>query len=246
MQYDGVSTGEANAYTRGFALLSSWNTNQNDAKYVGWMFGGVNGNASTSKEEAQRNETDSEIKTKVEEWYKTNIIDTGYSKYVADSIFCNDRSFESRNTGTGYGSSTTYYGARGRTGYSSGPTTPQFICLQENDKFTVDAKSGGNGALTYPVGLITADENLVAGSGQYGNMNTMYYLRKKTGYWSFSPGSLDSPYATVIVVGNSGGALHNYQLMDSRNVAPVINLKAEYLDKLQGDGTINNPYHLEV
>ena len=242
MQYDGAGTSGTNSYTRGFALTGQvWNGTYNDAKYVGWMFGGTNGSASTSKEQAQRNETDSPIKTKVDEWYKTNIVDTGYGSYVADSIFCNDRSFESRNTGTGYGSSLTYYGARGRTGVSSGSVTPQFTCPQENDKFTVEAESGGNGKSTYPVGLITADEIVAAGSGKYGTTNSSYYLKKGSWYWSFSPYYFGGSYARVF---SESFDLNYYYVNNSGAVAPVINLKAEYLSQLRGTGTATDPFRL--
>ncbi len=71
MQYDGAGPAGTNTYTRGFALKNlEWNSNYNDAKYVGWMFGGANGSASTNKEQAQRNDTDLDIKTKVDEWYR--------------------------------------------------------------------------------------------------------------------------------------------------------------------------------
>jgi len=94
MQYDGVGTLGVNTYTRGFALSNQqqWNINSDDAKYVGWMYGGTKGTASTSKVQAHTNQTNSDIKTAVEAWYKSNIVDTGYSNYVHDAIFCNDRS----------------------------------------------------------------------------------------------------------------------------------------------------------
>ncbi len=247
MQYDGTGSAGTNTYTRGFALTNvQWNSGHNDAKSVGWMFGGQNKIASTSREEAQRNETDSPVKTEVDVWYKKNIVETGYGKYVADSIFCNDRSFESRNKGLGYGSSETYFGVRGRTGVSSGPTEPQFTCPQENDKFTVEETSKGNGASTYPVGLITADEIVAAGSGKHNATNRSYYLYKGNWYWSFSPSDLDSyGYASVFNVYSSGQLYHRY-VNGGGAVAPVINLKTGYLDKLRGEGTIDNPYFLEV
>ncbi len=243
MQYDGAGTAESNTYTRDFALTSQvWNGTVKDAKYVGWMFGGLNGSASMSREEAQRNETDSQIKTKVEEWYKKNIVDTGYGNYVADSIFCNDRSFESGTTGPGYGTSKTSYGATERTGVSSGLATPQFTCPQENDKFTVEETSGGNGALTYPVGLITADEIVAAGSGRYKRSNSNYYLYKGSSYWSFSPDSFNGSYARVFY---NSVDLNYHSVVNSDAVAPVLNIKATYLEKLQGNGTIDNPYYLQ-
>ncbi len=244
MQYDGVGAAGENTYTRDFALTNlGWNWTYSDNKYVGWMHGDTGRNASTSKEEAQRNEIDSATKSNVDTWYKNNVVDTGFSNYIADAIFCNDRSFESRNTGTGYGKSLTYYGARGRTGVSEGPTQPRFTCPQENDKFTVEEESGGNGALTYPVGLITADEIVAAGSGKYHSTNNSFYINKGSTYWTFSPYNAGNTNAVMFVVGSSMGL--SYSNVDYRNaIAPVINLKAEYLDKFQGNGTLNHPYHL--
>ncbi len=255
MQYDGSGTSGSNTYTRGFALTSQvWNTKYTDTKYVGWMFGGAQGAASTSKEEAQRNETDSTIKTAVEAWYKSNIVDTGYGNYVADSIFCNDRSTPgksatgwSSDTGLGYGSNITAYGATARTNVwntDESKVQPRFTCPQENDKFTVSAESGGNGKSTYPVGLITADEIVAAGSGKYGTTNSSYYLKKESWYWSFSPSNMFfNSLANVFFVNKTG--LLSYDIVyHSGAVAPVINLKAEYLSQLRGAGTATDPYRL--
>ena len=61
------------------------------------------------------------------------------------------------DTGLGYGTQYTAYGAHVRMmGYTG--TTPTFKCPQKNDAFTVNDTSKGNGALTYSIGLITADE----------------------------------------------------------------------------------------
>jgi len=255
MQYDGAGTSGSNTYTRGFALTSQkWNTTVSDAKYVGWMFGGSNGTASTSKEEAQTNQTNSEIKTAVENWYKTNIVDTGYSKFVQDTIFCNDRSTPgssetgySNDTGLGYGKNWTGYGAHARSGVQSvnyNNVRPQFTCPQENDKFTVSAENGGNGNSTYPVGLITADEIVAAGSGKYNTANSSYYLAKGSMYWSFSPSYIDTSGVAVVSNVGSSGNLSKNSVHNSGAVAPVINLKPEYLNQLQGDGTLQNPYFL--
>ncbi len=254
VQYDGEETLES-TYTRGFALTNQvWNSTRNDTKYVGWMFGGTNGSASTSREQAQRNETNSQIKTKVDEWYKSNIVDTGYENYIADSIFCNDRSIPGKSmsgwnidTELGYGNNITAYGAYARLGLGGvnfQNPKPQFTCPQENDKFTVEETSEGNGALTYPVGLITADE-VVAAGGIIGIINNSYYLKKKDWYWSFSPTFFYGSYAAVFFV-NSNGYLDNVYVNNSFSVAPVLNIKAEYLDKLQGNGTIDDPYYLQV
>ncbi len=110
------------------------------------------------------------------------------------------------DTGLGYGKNVTAYGATerflmGNNGTNLSANTksqPQFTCPQENDKFTVKETSGGNGALTYPVGLITADEIVAAGSGQYGTTNENYYLNKRSWYRSFSPYYINaSAFSTI-------------------------------------------------
>jgi len=251
MQYDGAGTSGTNTYTRGFALTSQvWNTKYDDAKYVGWMFGGAQGAASTSKAQAQTNQTNSEIKTAVEAWYKSNIVDTGYSNYVHDAIFCNDRSIPGKSqtgwtddTGLGYGKNATGYGAYARSGVESvnyNNVRPQFTCPQDNDKFTVDAENGGNGNSTYPVGLITADEIVAAGSGKYATANSSYYLNKGSWYWSFSPRAFNGSNARVF---NEFGSLSYCNVHGSGAVAPVINIKPEYLGQLKGTGTASDPFH---
>lgn len=65
------------------------------------------------------------------------------------------------------------------------------MCLNANDKFTVDS-ANENGMLTYPVGLITLDEVVLAGfNTEYSNRSdyedTTNYLYTNSTYWTFSP-----------------------------------------------------------
>ena len=230
----------------------AYNTNYNDAKYVGWMYGPAGTTKSTSKEQAQTNTADSTIKGVVDAWYKTNIVDKGYGNAVSDTLFCNDRSTPgetatglSGDTGLGYGTQYTAYGATARTGVwnsSTTPSAPTFKCLQKNDAFTVNDTSKGNGALTYPVGLITADEIVAAGSGKYGTSNSKYYLYNPSSwYWSLSPYSYNG-YANVFFVNTSGSLSGTFVLDTGCAVAPVINLSAEYVKTLRGTGTTTDPY----
>ena len=59
------------------------------------------------------NTNNSTIKTFVDNWYKTNILGTVNEQYLADNVFCNDRSIStysaSANTKLGYGKNITYY-----------------------------------------------------------------------------------------------------------------------------------------
>ncbi len=251
--YDGTQAhaNETNNADRFIKTGQAYNTNYNDNKYVGWMYGPAGTTASTSKEQAQTNTADSDIKGVVDAWYKTNIEDAGYGNAVSDTLFCNDRSTPgkeatdwSHDTGLGYGTQYTAYGAFARTSvYNKLASAPTFKCIQKNDAFTVNDTSKGNGALTYPVGLITADEVLSAGSGKYGlTYNTTYYLNRGPNYWywSLSPLELASAGSYTFVVSN--GRLTYARVYDEGRIAPVINLSAEFASYLIGDGTMENPY----
>ena len=230
----------------------TYNTNFPDAKYVGWMYGPTGTTASTSKTQAQTNTADSTIKGVVDAWYKTNIADKGYGSAVSDTLFCNDRSTPGKtttlwtnDTGLGYGRQLTAYGAYARmrlgfSGYTG--TVPTFKCPQKNDAFTVKDTSKGNGALTYPVGLITADEIVAAGSGKYNTSNSKYYLYNPSAwYWSLSPRFFDGAYSTVFGV-NAYGQLNDDRMLNGGAVTPVINLSAEYVKTMNGTGTMTDPY----
>ncbi len=239
-----------------------FNVLYDDAKYVGWMYGPANAvagttTASTSKAQAQTNTANSDIKTVVDEWYKTNIQDKGYGQYVSDTLFCNDRSTPGKDetgysgdTGLGYTKNATAYGGYARLGLGESGSNyknpkPQFRCPQKNDAFTVSDTNKGNGSLTYPIGLITADEIVAAGSGKHGTGNNKYYLHRSSSYytWSLSPFSyLDG--ASVFIV-HVFGSMSNASPYFTGAVAPVINLSAEYANKMIGDGTIGNEYRVE-
>ena len=187
----------------------------------------------TSKEKAQENINDSTIKVKVDEWYETHLKDTEYESYLSDTIFCNDRSFnETDNSGTGFGLSTTYYRA-----YNGNKTLK---CSQQNDRFTVDDEEIGNGALTYPISLITSDEvNLAGGYGS--GSNSSHYLYTGNYYWTLSPYYFSGSIAKVRSV-NDDGNTSNDIVNNSYGVRPVLNLKAGSLTK--GSGTALDPYQV--
>ena len=190
----------------------------------------------------------SRIKQEIDKWYaETTLKD---NDLIADQIFCNDRSASTsdvaysntnyttltswNSTGTDY-----YYGAGGRLDKSK---NPQLTCPTASDKFTVNA-SNGNGALTYPVGLITADEVAMAG-GVFITDNSSYYLYTNKDYWLGSPYSFDS--STSFDFGfhvSSSGALSRNLVSSTRGARPVISLSSKA--KLTGDGTWNNVFEVE-
>ena len=189
----------------------------------------------SSKEVAQTNTNDSTIKTYLDNWYKTNISGTENEQYLADNIFCNNRSFSSSNSGTGAGVSKTYY-----NWYNWYVSKSNLKCPQQNDAFTVSDTTNGNGALTYPIGLITTDEVVLAGG--LSSSNSGYYLYSGSWYWASSPYNFNGWLAYVRVVGSDGNAYDNNDSNYSYGgVRPVLNLSPEVLQN--GDGSMNNPYH---
>ena len=188
----------------------------------------------SSKEVAQTNTNDSDIKTYLDNWYQTNISGTENEQYLVDNIFCNDRSFASSNTGKGAGVSRTYYNW---TNWHISKTNLK--CQQQNDAFTVSDTTNGNGALTYPIGLITTDEALLAGG--WDAYNKGYYLYSGSWYWASSPVYFSGFLARVMYVGLSLG--NYYDVNNAGGVRPVLNISQEVLNN--GDGTMNDPYRIE-
>ena len=188
--------------------------------------------SSNSLLSAQTNQTDSTIKTKLDNWYKSEL--SSYSSYIADETFCDDRSVTS---GDGYKlDSSTQYGAFNRL-YNK--RTPSLKCSGDNDKFRV---SNASAKLDYPISLITADEVALAGGvSLVTNMN--YYLYNSRCFWTLSPSRFDSNNSPAYVwLVLSSGSLHPGALVTlSYGVRPVINLKANTLIT-KGDGSSINPF----
>ena len=192
--------------------------------------------SSKSLATAQTNNTNSAIKTTIDNWYKNNL--TAYTSKLADETFCNDRSISS---GTGYKTdSYTFYGSYNR---NADRRTPSLKCAQANDKFKV---SNASAKLDYPVALITADELAMAG-GVYNTSNTNYYLYNGQYQWSLSPGRFAHYNSTAgaWTVDPSGSLGPWGGVAASCGARPVINLKADTLIT-KGDGTALNPYVVSI
>ncbi len=193
---------------------SKFNETSNSSEYAGYM---VN------------NTTDSTIKGAIDTWYQTNMTD--YTSKLEDTIWCNDRS--SRVDG-----SNIYFGANDRT-YTT--HQPSLACANVEDKFTVDAKNG-NGLLTYPVALLTADEIMLAG-GKGGTANSSYYLYTNQYWWALSPSYFYNNYASGFSV-NSSGRLSFNRVYDTYGVRPAVSL-APGTKITSGDGSMNKPFIVE-
>ena len=202
---------------------------------------------SNSLKSAQTNTNNSEIKDDVDSWYEKNIKGTSNEKYVVDKIFCNDRSISSYKatnyTNNGYALEPTLY----RWGRTYWVDTYQekynviLTCPQKNDAFTVRDTTKGNGDLTYPIGLITGDEAMLAG-GVRDASNENYYLYTGLDYFTMTPSEFrDSALDAMVGCIYSRGELFSSYTYGFGGMKPVLNLSPEVLNN--GDGTASNPFH---
>ena len=185
-------------------------------------------------DELHNNTTNSNIKNVIDAWYAANM--TSYTSKLEDTVYCNDRSvLDYRN-----------YNPDGEMFYSEfnfsalGREYNGLTCPNKSDAFTVSDTINGNGALTYPVGLITTDELILAGYHHYENHNDgRIYVNAGKDYWTMTPASTSG----------MGNAYYQYastrRYKDSRGelgIRPMISLKHGILVIGSGEGTAANPY----
>ena len=220
---------------------SAFNSTRTDPAYVGYMYGTTTG-AIGSRENNLANGKDSNIKTKVDEFYNKYIVANNLQDYLADTGFCGDRSIT--NSGDGY-STTSYteYGAVNRLAKTN--KIPILTCPdKEHDLYTIDSTKG-NGALTNPVGLMTADEAAMAGMVN-GYLNTLSYVYTGTWYWTMSPYNFYPSNSTSVVWSVNGtGNFYSNWVTNGYGVRPVINLKSD-VEISGGIGTLNEPFIIKT
>ena len=130
-------------------------------------------------------------------------------------------------------------------------------CENSSDLYTVSSSNKGNKALTYPVGLITADEVMLSGSsgGIFdGNYNYQKrapdsYLTTGNTYWTMTPAGYYTPFGgaywnTLLFSVNDSGSIGDYYATDARALRSVINIRSDVT--ASGNGTMQNPYTLSV
>ena len=211
MIYQGTS---ANATGTGTQIgTSAFNSSDDNKTYVGLVY-------NTSSQHGYG--TPSTIMTTLNRWYNNNL-----ASYEADYIdtgtgFCSDRNMADGSSWT-TSSDTIYYAPYDRM---NGPAS-----LQCHDD---DILSQDNGKLPNPIGLVTSDEYVLAGSGSS-------YLNVKIYYYTMSPDGFIGRNDFVFVVSDYGGFSSNGWSVDGAfGVRPVINLHADV--SLTGSGTTTDPY----
>ncbi len=258
--YAGTSPEAEDAY---ITDSKAFNTESSNPMYVGLKYG-----TSESLANNRTNDNPSTIlgseddETTLYGWYKSKIQDAGFGDWVSKSaIYCNDRAVV---PGTYSTSNSFDYAAYMRLGTNK---RPSFKCgvnssggvIEETqnvaDKFSADKSSGGNGQLTYPVGLMTADEIAFAGGLIYTKNSSAYYYRNANGgsstgtyyWWLASPDRWFDSFARVFFVNGSvdPGRLSNYRVSSSYAVRPVVSLKSCATIK-SGNGTSDTPYEFSI
>ena len=238
--YHGTSTTATDAVIN---TSTAFNSTYNNPMYVGYMYG-----TSGSLVNNRTNTNNSTIKGIIDTWYASNLEAKGYTKYLSTTaVYCNDRS----NPAGGYntGSTAFYYGGYTRLITNKAPT---YDCTTTEDKFTVDT-STGNGKLTYPIALMTADEVSFAGGLWATNASTWYYYNSAKGsstgstyWWLLSPYHWYGSYANVFVVYGSSnpGYLIDNSVGNASGVRPAVSLKS-CVKTSGGDGSASAPYTIE-
>ncbi len=230
--YNGPTTNQTGETTQ--IGVSAFNENYDDNAYVGYMYGTPNSN---TYEETHANINDSTIKKVLDKWYQ-NSLQAYADKIDFNAGFCNDRStiLYAEYTALGYAKMPTYYGAFLRLVINREPT----LECKSHDLFTSITAKKGNKKLTYPIGLITADEVTYAG-GYDGQENSNYFLYTNMDYITMTPSFFRDIY---FYAGNfhvyKNGGLGSDSINANIGVRPVINLKSNI--SLIGNGSKESPF----
>ncbi len=233
--YHGTSTTATDAYIG----KSQFNSSRDNIAYASYMYGSLGSiaNARTNQKNS------STIKTTIDKWYKDNL-NTNYGKYLSTTaVYCNDRTYTVSESFTNFGANTRLDTNK----------TPTYDCATTEDKFTADS-STGNGKLTYPIALMTADEVSFAGGVWDTNAPTWYYYNSAKGsstgenyWWLLSPHRWDgSDTNGFIVIGFSSypGRLNPHNVGNSAGVRPALSIKS-CVKYSSGNGSPSDPYTIK-
>ena len=194
-----------------------YNLNDDDPKYTGYTYD---------------NGTDSFVKREIDTWYNNTLgKNSAYDSMVILGRFCSDSS--------GYHYNETFGGnlfaswdrlAQASSDFAK-DNAPTFACPSTSESY--------GGSYRLKAGLITADELAYAGESYLVDGNS--YLNPGQGgtpYWTRALSYSSNNYIMVTFL-SFNGISHSY------NLRPVINIKTDGMT-LIGDGTMENPYTLQV
>ena len=167
-------------------------------------------------------------------WYKARL--EPYNDKLADVIWCNDKKTASSST-----SSVDFaINKRMKTG-------PSMVCNYDNlggnlNKYTVNDTVNGNGDLTYPIGLLTADELIFAGGASSGDMGSTYLTKNisaNSGIWTMTPIGWYYNDGNTHVAFNAENIIISYT-SSHYYLRPSIALKGNV--SISGSGSASDPF----
>ena len=215
---------------------SAFNKNSNYNAYVGFMFGDV---SSKNYNSEHQNTRYSEIKSKLDDWYKDNVLI--YKSFLNnEAIFCNNRkpvtlTYNKVSYGKlGYADNNTAY-------YSLIDRDPTYECFNQNDRFSVSNEKS-NKSLNYPIGLLTTDELYFAGI-EKNQDNKDNFLHIDSNYWTMSPAYYNGSGASVFMI-NLNGRIYDAVVTREFGIRPVIAINMN-TKVFSGDGSEEDPYVLQ-
>lgn len=170
--------------------------------------------------------TNSTIKDYLESWYTTNL--AAYDASIGIESYCNDTSLSSETTST-----YNYYGPYDRIKNNQQPILK---CPETSQTY--------GGYYETKIGLLTADEIMLAGYGWDGYASTTNYLYYDKWFWGIFP-YFSNESAASVSFGYFGYFHAHYRVTNVGAVRPVNNLKSDTLITL-GNGTQANPYVIDI
>ena len=229
-------------------------TSGTNASYAVSLYNGDN--IEDYKNHMHENLHDSTIKTVVDDWYSSNL--SSHSNMIEDTVYCAERDirgggmsgkdFIQENVGPSqpYGAYRAFSGSFMRNYYARSSVAdnakPSLDCRRE-DSYTV-SNTIGNGALTYPVGLPSADEIILTYNNKWSSISGSTFW---TGTFAMaSSGNGPNVWNFSSYRDNRGEGSLNYSSLSSENtVMPVISLKPG-AKVVSGNGNSwNAPYRIE-
>lgn len=184
------------------------------------------------------NGNDSSIKKNIDSWYSSNL--SKYSKLLSDSGFCGDKSL---NSGDGVSSDKhSIYASRDRLTNS----IPSLNCSnKEVNLYTISTSNYGNKTLSYPIGLISLDELMLAGLNE-NNLNRLTWAHSNTDYFTMTPSYYNYYECGYVMFYDTNGIISIGGCTKYlKGIRPVINLKSDV--KITGGiGTVNEPFIIDT
>ena len=118
---------------------------------------------------------------------------------------------------------------------------PKLTCDGKNDAFTVD-KANGNGNLDYPIGMLTADEAVLAGAIEGKVTNTYLKMVASKNQFFMTPYYISDDHIRMFALSTSGELSSSYASNTSA-IRPAIALNSNAL-VIAGDGSTSKPYQI--